>query len=77
MHSTFYPLSSHLPESLGKAMFISQGVLQSDSADPIHVLGAPSIPLLDGENGLEDTERGKGKLGQSERVAWKYIHYQM
>ena len=29
------------------------------------------------ENGLEDTERGKGKLGQSERVAWKYIHYQM
>ena len=22
------------------------------------------------ENGLEDTGRGKGKLGQSERVAW-------
>ena len=21
--------------------------------------------------------RGKGKLGQSERVAWTYIHYQM
>ena len=31
----------------------------------------------DVENGLEDTERGKGKLGQSERVAWTYIHYQM
>ena len=22
-------------------------------------------------------EGGKGKLGQSERVAWTYIHYQM
>ena len=29
------------------------------------------------ENGLEDMERGKGKLGQSERVACTYIHYQM
>ena len=28
------------------------------------------------ENGLEDTGRGKGKLGQSERVVWTYIHYQ-
>ena len=28
-------------------------------------------------NGLEDTGRGKGKLGQSERVAWTYIRYQM
>ena len=26
------------------------------------------------ENGLEDTGRGKGNLGQSERVAWTYIH---
>ena len=25
------------------------------------------------ENGLEDTGRGKGKLGQSERVAWTNI----
>ena len=31
----------------------------------------------DVENGLEDTGSGKGKLGQSERVAWTYIHYQM
>ena len=31
----------------------------------------------DVENGLEDTGRGKGKLGQSERVALTYIHYQM
>ena len=31
----------------------------------------------DAENGLEDTGRGKGKLGRSERVAWTYIHYQM
>ena len=29
------------------------------------------------ENGLEDTGRGKGKLGRSERVAWTHIHYQM
>ena len=29
------------------------------------------------EIGLEDTGRGKGKLEQSERVAWTYIHYQM
>ena len=29
------------------------------------------------ENGLEDTGRGKGKLGRSERVAWTYIYYQM
>ena len=28
-------------------------------------------------NGVEDTGRGKGKLGQSERVAWTFIHYQM
>ena len=31
----------------------------------------------DVENGLEDMGRRKGKLGQSERVAWTYIHYQM
>ena len=29
----------------------------------------------DVENGLEDTGRGKGKLGQSERVALTYRHY--
>ena len=29
------------------------------------------------ENGLEDTGRGKVKLGRNERVAWTYIHYQM
>ena len=28
------------------------------------------------ENGLEDTGRGKGKMGQNERVAWTYIHNQ-
>ena len=33
--------------------------------------------FTDVENGLEDTGRGKGKLGRSERVAWTYIHYQM
>ena len=29
------------------------------------------------ENGLEDTGRGKGKVGQRERVACTYIHNQM
>ena len=29
------------------------------------------------ENGLEDMQRGKGKLGRSERVALTYIQYQM
>ena len=28
------------------------------------------------ENGPEDTGRGKGKLGRSERVAWTNIYYQ-
>ena len=28
---------------------------------------------VDVENELEDTGRGKGKLGRSERVAWTYI----
>ena len=27
--------------------------------------------------GLEDMGKGKGKLGQSERMTWTYIHYQM
>ena len=31
----------------------------------------------DVENGLEDMGRGKGKLGQRERVTLTYIHYQM
>ena len=31
----------------------------------------------DVENGLEDMGKGRGKLGQSERVVWTYIHYQM
>ena len=29
------------------------------------------------ENGLEYTERGKCKIGRSERVTLTYIHYQM
>ena len=29
------------------------------------------------DNPLEYTGRGKGKLGQSERVALTYIHYEM
>ena len=39
-------------------------------------LGAGRNKDADIENGLEDMGRGNGKLGQSERVAWTYIHYQ-
>ena len=35
--------------------------------------GNKDADLLEG--GLEDTGRGKGELGQSERVAWTKIHY--
>ena len=31
----------------------------------------------DVENGLEDTEKEKGKMGRSEGVAWTYIYYEM
>ena len=37
----------------------------------------PLPKVTDIENGLEDTGRGKGKLGQSERVALTYMHYRM
>ena len=37
-------------------------------------LGAGQEEDADIENELEDAGRGKGKLGQSERVAWTYIH---
>ena len=40
-------------------------------------LGQDRNKDADVENGLEDMDRGKGKLGQSERVACTYIHYQM
>ena len=39
-------------------------------------MGHGSNKDADVENGLEDMGRGKGKVGQSERVAWTYIHYQ-
>ena len=41
------------------------------------ILGQDRNKDADVENGLEDTGRGKGKLEQSKRVAWIYIHYQM
>ena len=40
-------------------------------------LGQDRSKDTDLENGLEDTGRGKGKLGQSERVALIYIHYEV
>ena len=40
-------------------------------------LGQDRNKHADVANGLEDTGRGTGKLGRSERVAWTYIHYQM
>ena len=33
-------------------------------------------PLTATRERLEDMGRGKGKLGENERVAWTYIHYQ-
>ena len=47
---------------------------QKWSEEPKGKDGNKDADLL--ENGLEDTGRGKGKLGKSERVAWRYIHYQ-
>ena len=41
------------------------------------VKNPPANKDADEENGHEDTGRGKGKLGRSERVARTYIHYQM
>ena len=41
-----------------------------------HLEGQDRNKDADIENGLEDTGRGKGKLGRSERVALTYIHYQ-
>ena len=40
-------------------------------------LGAGRNKDTDVENGLEDMGKGKGKLGQSGRVALTYIRYQM
>ena len=40
-------------------------------------LGAGRNKDTDIENGLEDMGRGKGNLGQSEKVAWTYTYYQM
>ena len=40
-------------------------------------LGAHRNKDADIENGVEDTGRGKGKLGRSERAEWPYIYYQM
>ena len=40
-------------------------------------LGQDRNKDTDIENGLEDTGRGKGKLGPSERVALTYIHCQI
>ena len=38
------------------------------------IKGQDSNKDTDIENGLEDTVRGKGKLGRSERVALTYIY---
>ena len=40
-------------------------------------LGQDRNKDADIENGLEDTGRGKDKLGRSERVALTYMHHQM
>ena len=60
-----FPRKQTLRGSLVCKMFIKKCPWQDRNKD------------ADIENGLEDTGRGKGKLGQNERVAWTYIHYQM
>ena len=40
-------------------------------------LGQDRNKETDIENGLEDTGRGKSKLGRSERVTLTYTHYQI
>ena len=56
----------------------SSGILEISKVSRTGRRGDPAI-WVGGvtSNGLEDTGRGKGKLGQSERMAWTYIHYQM
>ena len=44
---------------------------------PKHLKKSDRNKDADVEDGLEDMGRGKGKLGQSERVALTYIRYQM
>ena len=54
-----------------KKIFQANGNKNNNKKAEVAILTSDKI-----ENGLEDTGRGKGKLGQSERVAWTYIHYQ-
>ena len=60
-----------LPDELGRE---TQKVYKNSSHQ---TQGQDRNKDADGENGLEDTGRGKGKLGRSERVALTYMHYQM
>ena len=53
-------------------LWCSQGI-----CPVVGLLGQDRNKDADVENGLEDTGRGKGKMGRSERVAWTYIHSQM
>ena len=46
-----------------------QKIKKKDSEEP---RGRTEIKDVDVENGLEDTGRGTGKLGRTERVAWTY-----
>ena len=54
---------------------------QKQTIDQWNILDRPDINLWNKDtdllgNGFENIRKGKGKLGQSERVAWTYIHYQ-
>ena len=53
-------------------LWFSQGICPA-----VGLLGQDRNKDTDVENGLDNMGRGKGKLGQSERVAWTYIPYQM
>ena len=51
--------------------------MESKKKKALKNLGQDRNKDTDSENGLEDTGRGKGKLGRSERVALTYIYYQI
>ena len=67
-----FSLSKRFPSSL---FSIKPSLIYTDQE--LRKQGQDRSGDADVENGLEDTGRGKGKLGRSERVAWTCVHHQM
>ena len=64
----------HSPHS---SLFVPQQLKDASHVGSIQSLSHSRYNNNNNKNGLEDMGRGKGKMGQSERVTWTYIHYQM